>query len=1540
MRLLFSAFLVTVYSLVGFDKLSPRGSTRLPFLPEQRHLQRKTVHFLCSLLFALLCLFASATSSIAKNTEAQQSESPIVINEIHYDPSLKTDTAEFVELFNRSAESVDLSGWALDDAIEYTFPEHLSIGPGEYLVLAQNPETVQRFWAQPSFGPYRGKLSSQGERLVLRDRNAKVVDEVDYKLGFPWPTVGDAPGPSIGLIHPALDNNQGAAWRSALPTPNLRNTTFVENPPPLVSDVAHFPQQPAAQEPVRISANIVDAESAVLFYQIVEPGNYIALDAPEYATNWIQLAMTPGVADVQAADGKISGTIYSAEYSAEIPPTVQLHRRLIRYRIQALDGAGAVVSVPYTDDPQPNFAYFVYDGVPPWQGAAKPGSSSSLGKIVSHDFNAMRPMATYHLLSQHDDIRSALFSSGYPGSEYLWQGTFVYDGVVYDHIRYRARGGFWRYSLGKNMVKFDFNRGRWFQAHDDYGNPYSVKWDKLNLSAVIQHGERKHRGEQGLFESVGYRLFNLAGVESPKTHFIHFRVIDSAEEAPKDQYDGDFFGLYLVLEQMDGQFLKEHELADGNLYKMEHGSGERNNQGAGAVTDRSDLASFIRAYKSGDVEDSWWRANFDLDRYYSFRSILEAIHHYDVNNEKNYFYFHNPDTDQWSILPWDIDQTWADNMFGSGTEPFKRYGVLRKDAFEMEYQNRLRELRDLLFNVDQVTPLIAEYAVMIDSPAGASMVDADRARWDYSKEMDSKWTAPQKAGRGLFYERSPTGDFAGMARVMREWVVARGAWIDKEILKPPENKSLPTTPNVTYSGPAGYPADQLRFVASPFRDPQGDETFAAMKWRIAELNYPAIPTFRADEPHRYEIESTWESEKLTAFTEQVDFPAGSCRPGHTCRVRVRMLDTSGRWSHWSPPIEFVAGRPAQPATNALRITEIMYHPLNDGSREGNLFEFIEVQNVGEQPIDLTNMRFTDGINYRFAVGASLGARERLLLASSAEDFQKRYGIAPFGDYGGRLSNAGERLLLEDAFGRPVVEVEYDDNAPWPPSADGSGRSIVLRPNQPISAPGDATIWRGSTIVYGSPGAADPLPIVINEVLANPGEGQSAGIELYNPSAEDAPVGKWTLSTEPANGAEPPIHYMLPSNVILPPDGYHFIPHDELQKAANGSAPLVLDATGGTLLLAAATADGQPIGYQNRVASAGSAQGVSVGRYVDSVGREHFVAQSMPTLGMRNAPPAVGPVVVSKIMYHPLRSDEFVELTNISTETVKLYEPSQPELTWRMQGIDYQFPTGLEIAPNGRILITLAEPADVCLSSIYRNLLGEAGNFELDLQVVGPFQQALPDISAKLVLQRPMPRSMPTAGEEQPAYITVDAVEFQNSAPWPSDVNGTDGALERLFLERFGNDPANWTSSQPLDAAAAGPQVDLCSFTANGSAEASSVLIRWTTDAEQDVQGYHLLRNSVPERAGAVRISDALIPLSSIPLSSIPLSSIPLSSTDLAGASARNVYDYVDESILQGPDLSYYYWLQAVGVDGGLKEIAVTGLQPERRLLYLPEIRGK
>ncbi len=779
---------------------------------------------------------------------------PVVINEIHYDPPIKTDLAEFVELHNVTNQSVDISGWSLTSGVNSVFAAGTTIAAGGYAVIAQDAEKFEAKFGFAPDGVFTGRLSNDGERVRLRNAEREIVDEVTYKLGFPWPTVGDLPEASIQLINPGIDNDLGGSWRGGVPTPGEANVVLSANVPPHMRQVKHSPRSPAAGDPVKITVKVTDDDGVAgvtLSYQVVDPGGYINIDDAAYNTQWTSVAMYD---DGMNGDAEADDDIYTAV----LPGSLQAHRRLVRYRITAVDGRGLSITGPYGDDPCPNFAYFVYDGVPDWIAAIYPWAAQP--EYVTYGADVMESLPVYHLISKKADVERATWLEKYPGSEFKWRGTLVYDGQVYDHIRYRMRGGVWRYSMGKNMWKFRFNRGHNFQARDDYGEEYETKWRRLNLSACIQQGSFGQRGEQGMFEALSFKLFNLAGCPAPKTHWLQLRVIDEAHEdglfnaahppitTGGTQYDGDFWGLYMAIEQMDGRFLDEHELPDGNLYKMESGYGELNNQGPTQPDDFSDIRYFKDTFESWPSEQ-WWTTHANLDHYHAMFAVHRAVHHGDITH-KNHFFYNNPEpiTNEWgtnllwSQLPWDVDLTWT-TYYGDMSDPWSRAGILGHSAINIRNRNFTRHFNDLMWGNDQIHQLIDEMAAIIDPPgAEVSIVDADRAMWDWHWVVgDAAFPnyidqpASHKAGQNRFYAAAQSAgherSFAGMVQLMKDYATARRTYMEALAA----DAAIPNQPQIAYIGSAGYPANDLRFSVTPFSDPQGAGTFGAMSWRIAEV---------------------------------------------------------------------------------------------------------------------------------------------------------------------------------------------------------------------------------------------------------------------------------------------------------------------------------------------------------------------------------------------------------------------------------------------------------------------------------------------------------------------------------------------------------------------------------------------------------------------------------------------------------------------------------------------------------------------------------
>jgi Lamin Tail Domain/CotH kinase protein len=1373
----------------------------------------------------------------------------VVINEIHYNPDIKTELVEFVELYNSESTDIDLTGWYFKGGISYEFAPGSTLPADGYIIVAENPSQIQTKWSSgrfvlpPSlvFGPFEGKLDNSGDTIELCDAHGNRVDRVDYQLGFPWPTVGDAvpedqpgTGHSIQLVNPFLDNNLAGNWRSALPTPLARNdSVWLDNPPPDIRQVENSPKQPKSGQIVTVTAKVTDPNgvaSVTLSYQIVEPGSYINLTDPQYNANWT---------DVKMNDRGLDGDEIAGDdiYSAQLPGSMQVHRRLIRYRITAVDSTGQGLVVPYMDDPQPNFAYFVYDGVPPWRGAVQPGVTP----VLEFGTDVMRSVPVYHLISKESDVEAATWLEKYAGAEYKWYGTLVYDGDVYDHIRYRARGGVWRYAMGKNMWKFNFNRGHRFQASDDHGKKYATKWDKLNFSACIQQGSFGQRGEQGMFEALSFKLFNMAGVSAPKTNWVEFRVIDEANEdgtlnaahppltSHGTQYDGDFWGLYMNIEQMDGRFLDEHHLPDGNLYKMDPAYPDGcklNNQGPTGVTDKSDVIGFRNSYSS-NPSAAWWGSNVNLETYYSYYTIYHAVWHGDITSKNHFFYLDpEPITNEWgtnllwSQLPWDLDLTWT-CYYSNVKDPFSLSGVLNHPVLDTECRNRVRELWDLLFNPEQMNQLIDEFAAVIDDPGGGlSIVDADRAMWDYHWVMGDgayprylSYQASFKAGQGRFYQeavkRGYPRTFAGMVQVMKYFVVERQSHMSSICSDP----AIPRTPTVTATCPPTYPINALTFQTSPFSDPQGSGTFGAMKWRIAEVASDSLGASQSGNPAaggegKYEINAVWESPEMTTFERDITIPASAVKVGHTYRVRCRMKDNTNRWSHWSAPVQFVAGEPlAAHILDNLRITELMYNPSappGDGAADKDDFEFIELKNIGNEAIDLTSVSFTAGITFDFGQGKvhTLAPGEFVLVVKNQAAFESRYGTdlssRITGQYSGQLSNSGETVSLVDLWNGTVAEFTYSDGRGWPLAADGGGHSLV-----PLSSalPGerDGSLnyggnWRASTYIGGSPGRDDPEPqavVVLNEVMAHtdysdpqhPQQESNDWIELYNTTTASVSLRDCYLSDDVGELKKWSIPAVqIPARSYISFDevtGFHISPDTGfgLNKAGEEVVLSYLPGTSEDRIIDCIGFKGQP-------------EGTSLGRYPDG-GTYWF--QMAPSRDAANANP-ISSVVIDELMYHPAATDdEYIELYNPTAKRVYLESPNGP---WRLSGaVDYTFPRGISIPADGRSIVVGFDP----YTDIDRLAAFVAGYKTTPLMagvnIVGPWSGNLSNAGERLALEMPQAPDLPG---DPISWIIVDEVIYADLPPWPQTADGAGDALERISSDPYhsGNDPANWTATSP------------------------------------------------------------------------------------------------------------------------------------------------
>jgi hypothetical protein len=470
---------------------------------------------------------------------------------------------------------------------------------------------------------------------------------------------------------------------------------------------------------------------------------------------------------------------------------------------------------------------------------------------------------------------------------------------------------------------------------------------------------------------------------------------------------------------------------------------------------------------------------------------------------------------------------------------------------------------------------------------------------------------------------------------------------------------------------------------------------------------------------------------------------------------------------------------------ALRITEIHYHPLDQDTVSGDEYEFVELWNAGKAAVSLAQVGFTSGITFSFPSGAELAAGKYLVLASNPDRFRQRYGFEPFGAFTGNLKNSGETLELRDLQADTVLAtVTYSDKAPWPARADGGGSSLV--PRHPEAVPSGGADWKASFADNGSPGKADPVAVLINEVSPHTDPPKVDAIELYNPNDEPVAIGGWFLSDDHGH----PAKFRIPSGTMISAGGYLVFDEGDFNIDSNSSTSFRISQHGDDVYLSADSSG--CAGFCDSIAFGEIENGHTFGRLVDSRGRIHFVEQKAATLGAENAGPAVGPLVISEIMYHPANdSDEYVELVNVTGDSLPLFDPLIPENTWKVKGLGFTFPVGITLAGKEAVLILSASAPE----DSFRTAHGIPASVRIFTS-----RSRLSNGGDSLSLLKPEEPYDDGTGTVVP-YKLVEKVVYGDAGAWPSAPDGGGQALLRKDPGAFADDPAAWKAGAPSPGSA-------------------------------------------------------------------------------------------------------------------------------------------
>ena len=178
----------------------------------------------------------------------------VVINEIAWMGTAASSTHQWIELYNNTASTIDITGWRLFSASEnlnITFSTS-SIPANSYYLIERTDDNAVSDIVADWVESFDYGLSNDGERLELRNASSTLIDLVDCSSG--WFSGKVSPDYiSMERINPKLAGDNSASWgsnnqitkngldKNGNPingTPKAQNSVFQSLPPSPIIDLA------------------------------------------------------------------------------------------------------------------------------------------------------------------------------------------------------------------------------------------------------------------------------------------------------------------------------------------------------------------------------------------------------------------------------------------------------------------------------------------------------------------------------------------------------------------------------------------------------------------------------------------------------------------------------------------------------------------------------------------------------------------------------------------------------------------------------------------------------------------------------------------------------------------------------------------------------------------------------------------------------------------------------------------------------------------------------------------------------------------------------------------------------------------------------------------------------------------------------------------------------------------------------------------------------------------------------------------------------
>ena len=1093
---------------------------------------------------------------------AQLGNSQVLISEIMYHPQeldlpfpdySDREDAEFIELWNSGNTAMDISNYLID-GINYIFPEGSSIPAGSYLVLAKDESVFQMEYGFSPFDEYCGELSNNGESIRLIDNTGVRLHKVSYKQAGKWPELADGLGHSLELVCTICDVESYENWNISLHqdghTAGNSNSQYLLGGRPKIDSVVLSPIKPNPGQAVVIS---VFAE-------------YFSSGQIEYSSNYNSFQT-------------LNGTVAGASITFTIPG--QVAHTIIRYRI--------TINNQYA-----SFTWPRNDGV------------KLVDSYVVNDPNQVP--SNYPILNWYYD-------SSEPDTLDYNESVFEYNGDTYTNTYvWWRRNKHWRVEMPQNTTFFmdslmTFPLDEFQLNRPDHTFTWWVNGTMARTAIFTQI-----IGESG----------------EPAMDAFNIRVDENGEPGK----------IWTFLSWPDGNWRNEVGLEEeGSIYvKFASTSviGGLNPEMKYPVN--GDTTAIWDLISQKDQIGSHLMDVYDIPGMVNFAALSTLICHWDAGTKN--FYMHRKPNGRWDGDIWDVDasprtgiealdSTWCKcaempsmesyvNPFNGqtvGQHPNNAGNVFAKPLLENVprvnemYERRLRTLVDKYYAPGVLINRVLQIADPNDSDIinTANSYAQNNAVYKDSFALNQQsiyvdfpaWQTDRYNAKAGF----PSSATGANDIVFNEIQYAPIGGEKEEFIEL-YNKS---SESVDLSG---WNVGGVGLTLPPGTVILANDYLVIAQWTPSFIDKYGSGKYVAADFVNGRLSNDGETLKLLDATGQIvdsiKFEQQGWHQAHggPSLERIDPQAPTSDPNNWAPSISQFGTPDAQnnpsignsmpPPLNSydLVINEIMYDNRDFNDVKGANLEFIELHNCGTQPIDLSNVYFNNSIDYIFPVGSTLSPNAYIVLSSNKSAFELIYEFQSFGEFNGKLDNAGEKITLYNPTGYVIDSLSYSDEEPWPQGAEGSGNSIAL-----TSCTKDNSIPEHWSIqsVQSTPGSKNIFSdltghfysgIVINEIHYNPHDSinntvsppdtidgkKYEFIELKNISHEVFDLTDVLFSRG--------ISYVFPAGSSLQPgeiivlaedkssflDRYGFAPFDKYDgQLGNGGETLWLSNTNGVLL---------------------------------------------------------------------------------------------------------------------------------------------------------------------------------------------------------------------------------------------------------------------------------------------------------------------------------------------------------------------------------------